>query len=116
MISDKFAKICLAAIIAVLTTAFGIPEIIKFLEAAKEIALKKELQELRAAISFHKAHTSKYPASLEEAAKWGRSSNITFILENIDHSGSARDPFGRHYTYNPSTGEVKSSTPGYENY
>jgi hypothetical protein len=103
--------IVLAVVAVFLFVAVG-----EFTREAGELALKADLRKIRNAVSLHYSRTNSYPAAIEELCPGKPGAAIGLMLYNVDSRGFARDPFGRRYSYNPATGEVRSTTPGYEDY
>jgi type II secretory pathway pseudopilin PulG len=84
---------------------------------AKALALRADLQGLRAAVELFRARHRRYPASLEElvAQPLGMVRRPAGAGWSLREQGQdLADPFGRAYAYEPSHGTVRSQTPGYE--
>ena len=88
----------------------------QFLNRAKELALRADLQSLRAGVDFFQARRGRLPETLGEvlaepigsvklSGKW--------LLPTDDH-GALVDPFRHPYRYEPRSGIVVSTTRGYE--
>lgn len=116
MISERLYEVALAAVVAVILLAFGIAQLTEFSHESRILALKSDLRKIRTAVALHYSRTNRYPSSVEQAAKEGLGRRITMLLSNIDENGRIRDPFGRRYSYNPATGEVRSRTSGCDKY
>jgi len=95
----------------------------------KETALRVELSNLRSAVSYYAMRNRRLPPSilalLEEnvvvssPAVEGAEYRVVVLgkyVESMTTDGRGRplDPFGNPYSYDPSTGGVKSTTRGYE--
>lgn len=85
---------------------------------AKELALRADLQALRAGAAFFEARRGTAAKTLEEIAAQpiGRVRRAedweTWSLR--DRGQRLTDMFGRPYAYDPGTGRVWSTAPGYE--
>jgi len=88
---------------------------------AKELVLAAELKNLRASLVFFEAARRRRPASLEELlsgatermrAGGGRPS-ARVLASPI---GQDTDAFGNLYTYDASSGTIRSQTKGYESW
>jgi len=103
----------------------------RFLSNVRQIratALTIELANLRSAVNFYAALKGNLPKNLKELLrarvilpKRGIKGD-RFTLEiagglvesmNVDSGGYPLDPFGNRYSYDPATGMVRSTTPGY---
>jgi len=93
--------------------------------AAREVALKSELTNIRTAVRLYHILNKRYPASLKGMVE--ESYVLSFqetpvlkkaYLEKIstDEDGNILDPFGGLFIYNKSNGKVRSSTSGYESW
>lgn len=80
----------------------------RVLTGAKEVALKHELAAFRLNIRLYKILGKDIPYKI---ADFYEIKNIRF-----DKEGNLFDPFGNKYIYNSTTNEIKSNTPGYENW
>ena len=83
----------------------------------RELALRANLQTLRAAVDFFEATRSARPADLKAIAAQpigqltgGRLGAWSLL----DKGQQLSDAFGTPYGYDPRTGRVWSQTPGYE--
>ena len=85
---------------------------------AKELALRADLQALRAGVAFVEARRGGLPATLDEMAVQpiGRLRRAEGWQDWSLHDRGQRltDVFGRPYAYDPDTGRVWSTAPGYE--
>ena len=85
---------------------------------ANEVALRADLQALRAGVAFFEARRGGVPRSLEELAvqpvgrvrRGGRWES--WSLKDLGQR--LTDAFGRSYGYDPATGRVWSTAAGYE--
>lgn len=86
------------------------------LRQTKELALRADLQSVRASISFFEARRSRWPATLDEllAAPLGRVRGSQGFAPHRNEQSQFVDVFGSPYAYEPTTGVVSSTTPGYE--
>jgi len=109
--------IILIVIVAAVIAGFGI-----FKERGKVDKgqlLRTELEQIRAAVSTYKALNKVNPADLESLTKLTYSfepgEKAIPYLQNVkvDKKGQLLDPFGHVYNYNPRSGWVASTTPGY---
>ncbi len=116
MVSQNLHELTLVILVVIFLGIFCIVGFYGFGREAKELALKTELGKIRSTVDFFYAHNLTYPATLQQAMKKGLGGNMTLIVPGTDSSGSPRDPFGMKYVYNPITGEVRSQTPGCEDY
>ncbi|HPQ81785.1 MAG TPA: hypothetical protein PLZ86_08715 [bacterium] len=88
--------------------------------SAKQHALHYQLQLLRTAELLYLAVNSKLPERLEDVAQGSfRLPGDETTRRYLEHppmmvGGKLTDPFGNTFTYDPTTGWIKSSTPGYE--
>lgn len=121
-----------ALLVAMLVGIFmfvGISRYISGVKAVREVALRAELLNLRNAVNLYVMLNKKLPASLKVLLKEkavipksnieGRDYTIMLIgnfVESmtVDDDGYPLDPFHNRYSYNPTTGRVKTSTKGYE--
>ena len=85
---------------------------------AKAIALRADLQALRAGVEFFEARRGAVPPSLEALAAEPigryRRGNGWESWSLKDRGQRLTDAFGRPYAYDPATGRVWSTAPGYE--
>ena len=86
---------------------------------ARELVLEAELRNLRANVAFFESMQGRRPATLEELrtqpigrVKAGRESSTWGPFRDAAHE--LEDPFGHPYRYEPMTGVVSSTSPGYE--
>ena len=90
---------------------------VQVIRRTKELALRADLQGLRAAVEMFQAKRRHYPASLEElvAQPLGAARQPGGHGWSLKEQGQGLvDVFGRAYAYEPSAGVVRSRTPGYE--
>ena len=86
----------------------------------RELALRSDLQTLRAAEAFFEATRGARPATLQELAAQpigqlaGRGGIGRWSLR--DRGQRLSDVFGTPYRYDSRTGGVSSATPGYESW
>lgn len=89
-------------------------------KATKQQALHYQLQVLRTAELLYTAINKKMPESMAELIEGKFSLQEGGPLHPyIEHpplmvNGQLLDPFGNPYKYDPKTGWIKSTTPGYE--
>ena len=106
-----------AAIIGALVYAAAAYEHL-LIRRANEVALRADLQALRAGVAFFEARRGGPPASLEELAVQpiGRLRRMdrweSWSLK--DRGQALTDVFGQPYAYDPATGRVWSTAAGYE--
>lgn len=101
-----------SCIILVLVGTFGISAH-KVLGAAREVALKNELANLRLSLELYRIFNHKNPEKLEELC----SIRDYFVLvDRFDKEKRLLDPFGNRYSYNPKTGKIYSITQRYRNW
>ena len=87
---------------------------------SKQHALHYQLQVLRTAELLYTSINKKMPENLTELVEGQFSlSGESLGRRFIEHpplltGGALLDPFGNPYTYDPKTGWIKSSTPGYD--
>lgn len=114
MISERLFEVCLVAVVLVIVLIFVAAEFKSLTREAGVLALRSDLRIIRAALNNYYSRNNTYPPSIEVALREGYGKNIAFRLGNVDNRGRILDPFGSHYFYNPSTGEVRSRTRGHE--
>ena len=85
---------------------------------AHEVALRADLQALRAGVAFFEARRGGVPRSLEELAAQPigrlRRGEEWHNWSLQDRGQRLTDAFGRPYAYDPATGRVWSTAAGYE--
>lgn len=106
-----------------------IPRYERVARAAQEVALRTELTNIRTSIKLFRLINKRYPESLKEMiekkvmlpARIGSDAYTGSIYEHsylivnaLDSEGNILDPFGNRFIYDPRTGEVRTSTEGYE--
>ena len=112
----------LAVSVALLGTFVGLATAYQrqAIRRGKELALRADLQTLRAAVSFFEATRGARPATLEELAARpiGRlkPGGRTMSWSLRDRGQRLSDVFGTPYRYDAQTGAVFSATPGYESW
>lgn len=116
MISERLFEVVLVAVVIAIVLAFVAAEFRDFTRHARVLALKSDLRTIRAAVNHYRSRYNTYAPSIAVALRKGGGRSLKFKLRNVDKAGHACDPFGRRYFYNPSTGEVRSQTPGCEKY
>ena len=94
-------------IFILLGTFFGYAS--KVLEAAREVALKWELHNLRLSYQLYRALNGKPPEKLAEL--YGFDYHVS--IDRFDKTGELLDPFGRPYLYNPARGDIHTSSVKY---
>ena len=124
-IVDALITLCLIGIMI----GIVIPKYQRLAREAQESAVKAELANIRISISLFKLLTGRYPGSLHELIEKnvilpGRIGDDRYstsfynqkylISYSMDKQGNILDSFGNPFTYDPSRGEVKSSSQGYE--
>ena len=89
---------------------------VRFLRRAKELALRADLQSLRAGVDFFQAKRGRLPETLGEvlAEPIGSVKLSGKWLPPTDDHGALVDPFRQPYRYERGTGVVASTTQGYE--
>jgi len=108
-----------AVCLAILSGGLGAVAIANELtiKRARELALRADLQALRATVAFYHARHGSYPAGLTEAlAQPIKGSRNTSAGDWWSQSPLAelKDSFGNTYHYEASTGIVHSRTSGYQ--
>jgi hypothetical protein len=103
-------------LVLLIVAVFLVVAMSEFTAEAAELALKTDLRRIRSAVALHYSKTNTYPRTIEELSPPKSGAGIGLILHDVDKRGRARDPFGRRYSYDPATGRVHSTTPGYEHY
>lgn len=98
---------------------------------ARESALTTEVSNLRRAVNFYAMMNKRLPADLkallEEKAVVAREDikgaeyDVVVIgryveAMTVDSDGWPLDPFGNRYGYDPATGMVRPTTPGYDSW
>ena len=124
-----FEALLVLAMIAIAVT-LAIERFNSSATAIREAALTIELANLRRAVVHYAMLEKKLPAALAELA----SDNIEIPAKGFqgerkiiivgrfveiaskDNEGNPLDPFGGRYGYDPATGHVWSTTPGYGNW
>ena len=110
-----------AAIVVGLIGAFlGVASVYHahLLTQAKELALKADLQSLWAGLAFFQARRGRHPETLEELVVQPigqvRGSGSQGVWSLQDRGQQLVDSFRNPYSYEPTTGTVRSTTRGYE--
>ncbi|NKE72722.1 hypothetical protein [Candidatus Manganitrophus noduliformans] len=91
---------------------------------AKEVTLKTGLVNIRSGIVLYQALQRHYPTDLKSLVREKYILPVNdkiisreyLIAQSVDTEGNLLDPFGNHYRYDPVTGQVASSTEGYESW
>lgn len=91
---------------------------------AKKVTLKAGLVNIRSAIGLYHALEQNYPADLKNLVheKYvlpvnGKIISTEYLMaQSIDAEGNLLDSFGNRYRYDRLTGQVASSTEGYESW
>jgi type II secretory pathway pseudopilin PulG len=88
----------------------------QMIRRARELALKADLQCLRAGIEFFRARRGRLPLRLDEVIvePIGRAKFSAEWRPLRQPDGTPLDAFGRPYRYDPATGTVSSMAPDYE--
>ena len=86
------------------------------LRQARELALQADLQSLRAGIKFFEAQRGHLPRALDDALvqPFGALSARGGGSSPRNRAGALVDAFEHPYRYDARTGEVISTTPGYQ--
>jgi len=107
------------AIVLAVVASFGITLLAaqSAKKAENERAMLFELKQLRTAVQLHLNNNKQLPQDLSAAlsSNYNTSHPIEWSFTR-NEQGVPVDPFGATYQYNPQTGWVASSTPGYESW
>lgn len=124
-ILDTLITLCLIGIFI----GFIIPRFQRTARAAQEEALRTGLMNIRTSITLFKVVNGRHPDNLRELIEKnmmlparigsGPLSGSVFkqkylITNAVDAQGNILDTFGNRFLYDPVLGEVRSSTPGFE--
>jgi len=91
--------------------------------AAREVGLRMGLNAMRNAILLYQVHERRQPEDLRilltrgyvEPTERGTLFVPVYLrAQALDSTGNPVDPFGNQFEYDPTTGAVRSRTPGYE--
>lgn len=97
----------------------------KIAEQAKTKVLESDMRNLRLGISLYLYMNGKIPEDIRDLEKkevieytaGGELIKREYVkLVTKDENGYPLDPFGNRYYYNPKSGMVHPTTPGYENW
>ena len=88
----------------------------QLIRRARELALRAELQSLRASVSFFEATRHRLPATLDEIVgePIGRARFGPAFAPRRDAQGRVVDVFGSPYRYDRGQGSVATQTAGYD--
>ena len=100
------------------------PYYLRLEREAKEVTLRTGLVNIRSGIGLYHALQQNYPADLKNLVRRKyllpvRDEIISgeyLMAQAVDGEGNLLDPFGNRYRYDPGSGQVVSSTEGYENW
>jgi competence protein ComGC len=132
LLTDRSGRTVLETVLVLLfISIFLVVAIDRFTSSVRSIrenALVVEIGNLRRSVNFYAVINKKLPASLKtlltEKAMVAREDirgeeyDVVIVgsfIESmtVDPDGEPLDPFGNRYVYDPATGRVNSSTPGY---
>lgn len=106
-----------------------IPKYQRLAHEAREAALRSELVNIRTSIKLFRLSIGRNPESLKEMlekdvmlpARVGKDAltgsifKHKYLMHNaVDSEGNILDAFGSRFEYDPKTGEVRTTTKGYE--
>ncbi len=89
---------------------------------AKEMVLVSELRNIRIALNLYRGFNNKYPDNLKDLVDkdidWTKITHEVYKRNYLEHqrvneSGNPIDPWGKPFSYEPSTGKLNSQTRGY---
>jgi len=92
---------------------------------AKRSALKVSLANIRLSTDLYRVLNDRYPRDLKDLlaqrylipTREGTIFNDQYLKDQaIDRNGDLIDPFGAQYRYEPTSGQITSSTPGYQDW
>lgn len=130
--SEEGRSVIEALLVAVLVAVFVLIAVDRYyssIRSVRETALLVEMSNLRSAFSYSLMFNGKPPISLKElvdkgvdASKRGiEGADYRIVISGkyvetmtLDSEGFPMDPFGNRYSYDASSGMIRSSTRGYE--
>ncbi len=82
--------------------------------AAREVALRNELYNLRLSLELYKVFNKSNPKEIGDL--YNSVKDYFVMINRFDKAGKLLDPFGNEYYYNPKTGRIRSATERYINW
>lgn len=130
--SDEGRSVFEALLVAALVAVFVLIAADRYyssIKSVKETALLVEMSNIRSSLNYYLMFNGKPPISLKEMVEKGMDASKRGIegadyriviagkyveTMTLDSDGYPVDPFGNRYSYDASSGMIRSSTRGYE--
>ncbi len=130
--SDEGRTIFEALLVAVLVAVFVLIAVDRYyssIKSVKETAMLVEMSNIRSSLNYYLMFDGKPPITLKEIVEKGieasrkgiEGADYRIVIAGkyvetmtLDSEGYPVDPFGNRYSYDASTGMIRSSTRGYE--